>query len=289
MTDSAIRTLLNGLIDYAGLFPPAALSMTEAVANYAAYRDSPDSWALGRLVMPVGRLVEFEESVARYLNGAPWPLSVLAQGADRDTIGAFSARHAGRIVIENVEAKAATPSEVAALAPLAKLATVFVEIPVHHDPSVLVAAIRAHGLRAKIRTGGVTADAFPAAGEVAQFLAECARQAVMFKATAGLHHPLRGDYPLTYAPGAPRGAMFGFLNVFLAAAFVRHGLPAADIALLLDERDTGALRIMAEGVEWRGRLLTTAALAETRAHFAVSFGSCSFREPIDDLFALHVP
>ena len=289
MNPPAVRALLTGLIDYAGLFPPAALPMTEAVANYAAYRDSPDSWALGRLVMPVGRLVEFEESVARYPNGAPWPLSVLAQGADRDTIGAFNARHAGRLVIETVEAKAATPAEVAALAPLAREATVFVEIPVHLDPSALLAAIHAHGLRAKIRTGGVTADAFPATGDVARFLSECDRHEVMFKATAGLHHPLRGDYPLTCASDAPRSAMFGFLNVFFAAAFARRGLPSADVARLLDERDSGAFRFTAEGVEWRGRSLTTAALAETRAHFAVSFGSCSFREPIDDLSALHAP
>ena len=39
----------------------------------------------------------------------------------------------------------------------------------------------------------------------------------------GLHHPVRGEYPLTYAPDAPRGVMHGFLNVFLAAAFVWHG------------------------------------------------------------------
>ncbi len=289
MTEPALRALLRGLIDYAGLFPPAALSMTDAVANFAAYRASPDAWMLARFVVPVARLAEFGEAVAKHPDGAPWRLSALAQSADRDTIAAFNARYAGRIVIETVEAKAATPDEVMALAPLAREATVFVEIPVHHDPCALLAAIHAHGLRAKIRTGGVTAGAFPTAGDVARFLAECARHKVMFKATAGLHHPLRGDYPLTYAPDAPRGAMFGFLNLFLAAAFARHGLPAADIALLLDERDSGAFRFTAEGMEWRGRSLTTAALAETRAQFAVSFGSCSFREPIDDLSALHAP
>lgn len=289
MTDSAIRTLLNGLIDYAGLFPPAALSMTEAVANYAAYRASPDVWALARFVVPVARLGEFADQAGQHTGGAPWRLSALAQGVDCGTIAAFNAQHAGHIVIETVEAKAATPAEVAALAPLAREATAFVEIPVHHDPCALVAAIHGHGLRAKIRTGGVTAEAFPATGEVARFLAECVRHKVMFKATAGLHHPLRGDYPLTYASDAPRGAMFGFLNVFLAAAFARHGLPAADVALLLDERDAGALRFTARRVDWRGRSLTAAALAETRALLAVSFGSCSFREPIDDLSALHLP
>lgn len=289
MTESAVRVLLSGLIDYAGLFPPAALSMTDAVASYATYRASPDAWALGRFVVPVGRLVEFEESVARHLDGAPWPLSVLAQGADLYTIGAFNVRHAGRVVIESLEAKAANTDEVATLTPLAAVAAVFVEIPVDGDPDALVAAIAAHGLRAKIRTGGVTADAFPSAGDVARFLAACERHDVMFKATAGLHHPLRGDYPLTYAPGAPRGTMFGFLNVFLAASYLRHGLPAADVAQLLDERDAGAVRFTAEGVTWHGHSLSAATLAEHRARFSSSFGSCSFREPVDDLLALHVP
>ena len=129
----------------------------------------------------------------------------------------------------------------------------------HDDPGALVAAMGVHGLRAKIRTGGVTADAFPSARDVARFLSACARHDVMFKATAGLHHPLRGDFALTCAADAPRGTMFGFLNVFLAAAFMR-----------------------------RGHSLSVGALAEERARFALSFGSCSFREPIDDLLALHL-
>ncbi len=51
--NDALRPLLSGLIDYAGLFPPAAVSMADAVANYAAYRTSADAWALGRFVLPV--------------------------------------------------------------------------------------------------------------------------------------------------------------------------------------------------------------------------------------------
>jgi len=286
MAESAIRALLAGLIDYAGLFPPAALSMGEAVANYAAYRGSPDAWVLGRFVVPVARLVEFETLAASRPSGAPWPLSVLAHGDDCRAIIAFNARHEGRAVIETVEARAATPAAVTALAPLAAVAAVFVEIPVHDDPDALVATIGAHGLRAKIRTGGVTADAFPSARDVARFLSACARHDVMFKATAGLHHPLRGDFALTYAADAPRGAMFGFLNVFLAAAFMRRGLPVAEAALLLDERDAGAISFSADVAAWRGHSLSVGALAEARARIALSFGSCSFREPIDDLSAL---
>ncbi|MHB8839090.1 MAG: hypothetical protein ACYC7F_09090 [Gemmatimonadaceae bacterium] len=285
----SLRAVLTGRIDYAGLFPPAALSMADAVANYAAYRDSPDGWALARFVVPVVRLEEFEAAAEPHLHGAPWRLSVLAQASEADVIGAFNARMEGLALADTVESRAASVDDVHALTPLASIATVYVELPVHEDPERLIAAVASRGLRAKIRTGGVTADAFPTPAQVARFLAACARHGVMLKATAGLHHPLRGDYALTYAANTPRGTMFGYLNVFLAASFARQGMAEADLVPLLELRDASALQFSDEGVTWRGQLLSSATLAADRAGFAVSFGSCSFREPLDDLSALPLP
>ena len=285
MTAAALRPLLAGLIDYAGLFPPAAVSMADAVANYAAYRSSADAWALGRFVLPVSRLEEFEEQAAGAL-GDPWHLTVLAQASDADVIGSFNARHAGCALIDSLETKAETVDDVMALAALSRIGAVHVEIPVRVDPDTLVRAIGASGLRAKIRTGGVTAGAFPPPAEVARFLVACARHGVAFKATAGLHHPLRGEYPLTYASDAARGTMFGYLNVFVAALFVRHGISEVDAASLLEERDVSAIRVDATGIHWRGHTLDAGAVTEARAQFALSFGSCSFREPLDALSAL---
>jgi hypothetical protein len=164
--------------------------------------------------------------------------------------------------------------------------TAYFELPVDGELDALLEAVRSTGTRAKIRTGGVTPDAFPPPGDVLRFLEACAGAEVPLKATAGLHHPLRAEHALTYASDAPRGTMFGFLNVFLAAAFVRAGLPADSIAPLLEEGDATALRFTDEGVEWRGHRLTTAQLHAARAEFAASFGSCSFDEPVTDLNAL---
>lgn len=286
MTASAVRALMGGLIDYAGLFPPAALSMGEAVANYADYRSSADAWALGRFVLPAARLEEFAASAEPLLGGAPWRLSVLAQPTDEAAIRAFNNTCIGRAVIDTVEAKGSTVEEVGALAPLADVATVFVEVPVRGDPDELVGAIAAGGLRAKVRTGGVTTDAFPSAAEVARFLEACTRHGVLFKATAGLHHPLRGDYALTYEPGAARGEMFGFLNVFLAAMLSQRGAPTLDVEALLLEHDATAIRFTSTSVTWRHHTFDRDSIAGERAQFAASFGSCSFREPIDDLSAL---
>src|SRR5512133_2350561 len=213
---ASLRALLTGRIDYAGLFPPAALPMADAVANFAAYRESADAWALARFVLPVVRLEEFEAVAARHLRGAPWRLSVLAQLTDADAIRTFNGRMAGRAHIDTVESHAATVEDVEALAPLASLATTYVELAVDEDPAPLVAAVAATGLRAKLRMGGVTAASFPLASEVVRFLEACAQHRVMLKATAGLHHPLRGEYALTYDAHSARATMFGFLNVFLA-------------------------------------------------------------------------
>lgn len=286
---AALRSLLAERIDYAGLFPPAALSMADAVANFAAYRAGADAWALGRFVLPVVRLAEFEAVAAPHLRGAPWRLAALAQPTDVDAIRAFNDRMAGRAHIDTAESRAATVNEVEALKPLAALATTYVELAVRDDPASLIAAVAAHGLRAKVRTGGVTAESFPIASDVARFLVTCVQHRVMLKATAGLHHPLRGEYALTYDAHSARATMFGFLNLFLAASFARQGMDAAGLTTLLDERDPGALHVTDDHVTWRGHTVDAAALANDRDRIAVSFGSCSFREPLDDLSALSFP
>jgi hypothetical protein len=159
----------------------------------------------------------------------------------------------------------------------------YAEIPIARDPSALVRALAAHGGRAKVRTGGITADAFPSTRDVARFLGACAAAGLPFKATAGLHHPLRTEARLTYESGSSSATMFGFLNLFLGAAFARSGLPADQLAGLLEERSVDAIRFDDDGVSWKGHRLGTTDLAATRQDSAIAFGSCSFEEPVKDL------
>ena len=163
---------------------------------------------------------------------------------------------------------------------------VYVELPASSDPTPLLEVIARHGLRAKLRTGGVTPDAFPTPAEVLRFLEACVTAGVACKATAGLHHPLRGEYPLTYAPDSPRATMHGFLNVFLTAAFLQAGVAAADVAPLLEERDPTAIHADADGIRWRDWRLTRDTLVTCRRTAAVSFGSCSFEEPVHEVATL---
>jgi len=285
---TALRELLTGIVDYAGLFPPAQLGMSAAVAEYAAHRRSPESWMLARFVTPVARLAEFAAAAAGHLPeaGDPWRLSALVGPdpvGDAATIAGFNAAHARRAVVDALELKAATPAEVEqALAALPRGLTAYVELPLQADLEPLLAAVKAGGARAKVRTGGLVPEAIPAPADLARFMAACRAAGVPFKATAGLHHPLRAEQALTYAEASPRGVMHGFLNVFGAAALLRAGAPAGEAEALLREQRPEALRFDAAGFEWNGRHLPAAALAAGR-ELAVGFGSCSFREPVADL------
>jgi hypothetical protein len=290
---------MAGVIDYAGLFPPASLSMADAVANFDGYRRGPDAWALGRFVVSAGRLEELAGAAAPRLArsaDAPtvWRVSAVVGAelaADVSRIDAFNTRMATTsgvpAMVDAVELKAQRIEEIVELGvALPAGMETYVEIPLADDPAPLVGAIRRAGLRAKARTGGVTAESFPAAAELVRFLAACIDAGVPFKATAGLHHAVRAEYRLTYAPESPTGTMYGFLNVFLAAALLRAGASSADAVAALEETDPRALAFEDGGVSWRSRWISADELATLRRDGLIAFGSCSFEEPLADLRAL---
>jgi hypothetical protein len=293
-TLSALRALLRESVDYAGLFPPAQLDMPSAVAEYAQHRQGPERWMLARFVVPVARLGELAQAAAPWLPPAeaadPWRLSALVGAdvaADAAALARFNQQHGWGLLIDAVELKAATPQEAkSALAQLPRDLAAYVELPLDGDLDALLAAVKEAGGRAKIRTGGLVPEAIPAPEAVAAFMAACRSAGVPFKATAGLHHPLRSVQPLTYAADAPRGTMHGFLNVFGAAALLRAGAPAQTAEALLREERAQAFAFDADGLSWDGQRLPAETLAATRRELLMGFGSCSFREPVGDLQAL---
>ena len=294
----SLRSLLSHIIDYAGLFPPAKLEMGPAVRSFAEYRDSADSWMLGRFVVPAGRLEELEQAAEGHLPNAgeaPWELSVLGGTTPEGTARALEALHGrhpgGELRATAVEMKASTPQEVRGLLNgLPANVEIFVEIPYQQDPRHLLEELEKDPRgRAKIRTGGVVENAFPSPAELARFLKACGDAGVPFKATAGLHHPLRGSYPLTYEPDSLAGTMFGFLNVFVGAALLRVGrLSDGELLEILQESDIATFTFDEGALGWKGHRLSTAEMMQARDRFARSYGSCSFIEPIQDLQTLSV-
>jgi len=297
---NTIRSFLLGIVDYAGLFPPAGLNMATAVNNYAQYRVSEDRDLLGRFVVPAARLDEFAEAARGLLElgdeGEPWPLSVLVGDdlvAARKLVLNFNGGHSasselGYAQCDAIEIHAHTEGDVvAATEAFGKSFRMFFEIPLETDPGELLRAIARHSSSAKIRTGGVTQAAFPESAAIIRFLSRSNDLGVRFKATAGLHHALRAAYPLTYEAESVTAPMFGYLNLFLAAAFIRSGMPEPEAREVLEERSPSAFSFSNGGAAWRSHQLTASELAATRSH-ALSFGSCSFREPVDEARALNL-
>ncbi len=285
-------TLLSGLVDYAGLFPPAGLAMSDAVAAYAEDVAGPDAFMLGRFVCPAARLDELAAVAAPAWAslGAPWRVSALTPdpAADFPRVRAFNDAHVGRAAVDVAEGRATSVRDIDMFAALLGELDGFVELPLDPDPAALIADCARLGLRPKARLGGVQADAIPRPELVARFLVRCREAGVAFKATAGLHHAVRGAYPLTYEPNAPRATMHGFLNLLFATDVVLHGGDEAEACAVLEERDASSFAVDRDGVRWRERAIGIAQIGSLRAAL-VAIGSCSFREPVSELAALGLP
>lgn len=314
----ALQAFLGEIVDYAGLFPPADLPLHEAIHNYARYRHDPEAWMLARFVMPVGRLEELRTFARLFREPEPFSFSILGTGGrtpdafldafarDLDTIEQFHADHQDRVHADVMEVRlppALLDAEHAAIqrfladvhrhlvmAGTAQL-DLFYEVP--HDVSdttlrTVLAAMADHNSNQavpsrsevgfKIRCGGLEPDAFPSVEHVARVIAGCRNAGVRFKATAGLHHPVR------HYSDTVDAYMHGFFNVFGATMLaVEHELDEDGLQAVLLEEDPEAFRFTKEQFAWRDRPVPVDTLHYVRDRLAISFGSCSFDEPRDDL------
>ena len=287
-----MRDVFSELIDYAGLFPPATCTMAEAVRNYHAYRISGDRWMLGTFVVAAARLEELsavlEVEQVPLPAADPWRVSVVMGvniPAELERIADFQAAWEGRgVAVVAIEYKVASPGQVLAISEqIPATYRRYFEVPIEGPYRQLLGAIRRAGALAKVRTGGTTPELFPTAEQLTRFLLAATRQRVAFKATAGLHHPIRGEFPLTYAPDAPRHVMYGFVNVLLATAeLAREGEGETAQAILEDDDPAHFLRAP-DAMVWCDTRYRTDELLAVRAELFLGFGSCSFREPVDEL------
>ncbi len=266
----SLRTLLTGILDYAGLFPPARLPLDQALNAYARYRQESEQWLLGRFVLPASRLEEIQPFVAeRFGSGPPLALSVLGRPANNDAdflegltldleaVESCRAEHGPRVAVDVLETRlpagpgmaelireSCEPIEQNQLFP-------FFEIGLAGDwRTTLTRAV--HGCAAvgraglKFRCGGLEASAVPSFEQVAAVIAECALGRVPLKFTAGLHHPLR-----RHDPGL-KTKTHGFLNVFVAGVLAaEHRLPETTLRELLQEESAAAFQFEEGGLAWR--------------------------------------
>ena len=312
-TNRGVWTLMDGLIDYAGLFPPSKLPMDKAVEIYARATRSEHAGFVNRFICPVTRLMDLTEHGAMVMPGTfatsgyremaddlpGWSVSAIIDADPDECLGVideFNEHHRheehGLARVDAVEMRVGSPGEIDdALDMLPDDISPSFEFPreavIGGDPRGFVAALAGNDALAKIRCGGVTPDLLPAPADVARFLMACHRADVPFKATAGLHHPVRAEQNLTYDNNPPRGVMHGFLNVFLGAALLRvAGIDEATLVRILEETDPRAFVLTETDAGWRDLTINLLELARVRESFATGYGSCSIDEPVEDLRGL---
>ena len=291
MMDGSLRALLEGLIDYAGLFPPTGLDMERAARSFISYRSGTESWMLARFVMPAVRKAELIAALPP--NADPLELSVLARSdalredASLLPAGAFEVRLPTELIAKR-DAKAVAAWIVKARGELRGAncaeAMLFLEAGPPEALQAIVGGIAAAGDRRvgyKIRSGGLEPAAFPTSQDIATTVLACRDAGVPFKATAGLHHPIR------HWNEEIGVRMHGFINVFGGAVLaVEHELDARELARILDDENPRSWRFKDGALQWRDLAATAETVRQTRRELAISFGSCSFDEPRDDLRAL---
>ncbi len=282
--------IFRGLLDDASLFPPASLAMADAVAGHQRHRSAWYRDLCGPFVCADSKMTELgaaltaaaipEIDLALVLPGGAAGLdsAVDAVFADpRFRLRAIELPVTGAGGHPPGDLPAGSEQAVAELAavldrtPLAG-ATAFVEIPADQLTAAALRIVADHGYRAKLRTGGVTAAAFPSERSLAACLIALTSQRLPFKCTAGLHHAVRHR-------AADSGfEHHGFLNVLLAVCAALDGAGAGQVAEVLADGDAGRVAAAVTGLDGD-------AVAAARELFT-SFGTCSTEEPITDLVTL---
>ncbi|MDZ7681375.1 MAG: hypothetical protein U5J63_06565 [Fodinibius sp.] len=317
---SSFKAYMAGIIDYAGLFPPADLSLDTSMQKYSAYRQSEDSWMLSRFIIPASRLAELKPyREILFEEDDPFDFSVLGQDAETvseyeeqldllvDQVMHFHDEHGDSISTDILEIK--LPREVVFANDQDLLTRIYdttvskldekqlpnqiflegyfdknwkkevgliLETMQQFNDGIQADTIQEVGF--KLRCGGVKEHMVPTVEQVAFAINNVRDHNLAMKCTAGLHHPIRH-----YADSV-QTKMFGFFNVFGGAMLsYAHDLDGEELSKILREEDPEHFSFTEEGFHWKDLTVSTKEIAELREVALVSFGSCSFDDPREDL------
>jgi len=296
---AALKALLNHVLDYAGLFPPARLSLEKSFANYRTYLSGEFHWMLSNFICPLKLLDELAALLKP--DDPPLNVSVLLPGETETHASLISqfCQHNHRIIIDTVELKVSeilledlqetrnflSKSSQNILSQCSFVKNIFFEVPLLPDwkpclePIVSTMAQDTHS-GFKLRTAGEDPALIPNSEQIASLINTCRAAGVKLKFTAGLHHP----FPNTDPESGTR--MHGFLNVFCAAVLA-HAVGMADeqLACLLEDCRPEHFSFSDTGLTWFQYTAPIDKIQKARRNFVTSFGSCSFDEPVNDLNA----
>ena len=319
MTQS-FRAFMEKIIDYAGLFPPAALSMENAVANYNRYRECSDSWMLSHFVCPAAKLGEFEDSSTGLMKeGKPFHISSLGRKTDVydyfldyiqedvSATGQFIERNAGKVVVdvfefclppglsshperleENLDAAGKILIQYAASF---GAVNVYYEVPLsrnwQEDIDLVVRAISRQNSSYKDKA--LTAGFKFRCGGVKEEQFPSVEQVVYCITSCrdkGVRLKLTAGlhHPFRQFNESVQTKMHGFINIFTAALLGKwHKLDAVTLTKIIEDEDGSNFRFEEQTLSWKDLSITTDQIEEDRENVVISFGCCSFDEPREDL------
>ena len=302
MLPESLRILLARSIDYAGMFPPCSLALEPALQNQAKYVRSPDAWMLNTFVLPIEQFDTAKQFLSEF--DLSHPLRVAALGPkpanaepfldaveDADAaIGRLSS-NVDLVAISHLEMFLPHDVDSAVLQEAKSIIgdlPVFWEAPPERAEQIiaLLAELNSDSDLAtfgyKLRTGGVTANAFPTSAQIAGALVTPSTHQLPIKFTAGLHHPIR------QFRDEVKTKMHGFLNVLGAAVLAaEHQWDAHQAAIVLEDEHSDSFSFTDDFLAWREWKIDVERL-RYRRKFVTSFGSCSFDEPREGLRALNL-
>jgi len=317
----ALRALMSRSLDYAGLFPPAKLPLNSAIAEFDALRTDPHEWFLVRFVLPAARSGEFAQEARLQLAAAaeahrPWHLTALVRSgqsigealefvrSDCQLLRGVLDSHPEAVVLDSFEMP--LPDEILSSHDQELVRSFFqqaykifdefhLKLPIFWEVNLNKSfehiARAAYHLNLhdpgraclKFRTGGLVPAAIPSPEKLAHALHLTAQHRLPFKLTAGLHLALRHYDP---AVGTD---VFGFINVFSAAVLAWTAqLSATEIQLMLEQKSLQDFQFTHAGLAWKNHRASIADIRQVRTAGLRSFGSCSFREPVEDLIQLQL-
>ena len=299
----SLRALVARSIDYAGLFPPTTLPLETALKNHATYLRSSDAWMLSTFVLPVEKFADAAWFISEFDRNRPLRISALGPKTTNAIdffeelktavkgIREFSGEYENVALVNQLEMP--LPPDVG-METLSKMRELLGEVRVRafweasaQNAERTISLLAEHNSQTngqpfnfKLRTGGVTPDAFPSSVQIAKALVAAARYGVAMKFTAGLHHPIR------MFRNEVSAKMHGFLNVLGAGVLaIEHSWDERQTSLMLEDEAADSFHFDDTVFGWRDWKISASKIEKHR-QFVTSFGSCSFDEPRQDLRAL---
>ena len=248
---------------------------------------------LGTFVIPASRLGELEPFRDLFTEQLPLRLSIILSKSDElrtdlDAIQLFSGTYQTAGMIEAIEVPPTFQINSRIFDKLDKLISgyrIYCEIAgtnVQLQSSLnrikMLNQDFSRPIGIKFRMGGITANLFPSAKKAAYVIHECKKLGLSLKFTAGLHHPIR-----QYRKEV-ENFMHGFVNVF-TASIMAYCLSISEEtieAILLDD-NLDHFTFTTNELSWRNLAVSSKEINKARNVFSLSYGSCSFDEPREEL------